>query len=441
MKITQVYRFTTIFFVNLLVLFLLLELTSIAFIYLTENKFFYSAIHKKTETTLGIENQAEKDAHVFMQLHPYLGFTPRNANNLGFDSDVDYPYEKKREEYLIGIFGGSVANLFNDYEERNHTLEQTLQEYLSKHYGRNIKIKFLNLALAVYKQPQQLFALNYALALGQHFDAVINIDGFNEVLGAAKNLEYGIEPSAPSVIITAGLTSLANKDYSTDLELTLAIVDSKKKWRASQTEASECRLASCYTYMQAKKNYYMKTYSDYINKKIGNHESHQSNELSLVYIGKLKNSTDKTMKENQIVSIWENSFLTMRQILQARGIPFFSFIQPNQYHQTARVMSTEEKAIAILDNENSEFQTYIPSGYARMVAEASRLREQGIQIYDATQIFDSYPQTVYVDNCCHYNDTGNQIFAEYIGKTMISEFQINALKSEKNTGMSNDLQP
>jgi len=423
-------------------LFLLLEITSIVYIYLTENKFFYSATNKKIETTLNIENQAEKDSHIFMQLHPYLGFVERSANNLGFDSSVDYPYTKRNEsEYLVGIFGGSVANLFNEHEERTQDLEKILQEYFSKNSPGEKKIKFLNFALAVYKQPQQLFALNYALALGQHFDAVINIDGFNEVLGAAKNLEYGIEPSAPSVVITAGLTSLANKDYSTDLELTLAIVDSKKKMRRAQTEASECRLASCYTYMQTKQNYYMKTYSNYINKKIGNHENHQSNESSLVYIGKLESSTDTAMKEHQIVSIWENSFLIMHQILKTRDIPFFSFIQPNQYYQTARAMSAEEKAIAILDNENSEFQTYIPSGYAQMTAEASKLRERGIQIYDATHIFDSYPQTIYVDNCCHYNDTGNQILAEYIGKTMISEFQIHALKSEKNIGTSTNIQP
>ncbi|MEZ5435186.1 MAG: hypothetical protein R3E67_00700 [Pseudomonadales bacterium] len=237
------------------------------------------------------------------------------------------------------------------------------------------------------------------------------------------NYEYAVEPSSPSVVIMGGLISLANKDYSTDLELTLAIVDSKKKSRAAEMQMGECRIASCYTYMQLKKNYYMRVYTRHVNKKVSNRKGGDNNESSLVYMGKINRGADMAARESQAVSIWANSFLLMHQTLKARGIPFFSFVQPNQYYPTARVMSAEEKAVAILENKNNEFQETIPSGYARILTEASKYRELGMPVYDATRIFDAYSYTLYADNCCHYNDKGNHILAEYIGKTMIQALE------------------
>ena len=56
----------------------------------------------------------------------------------------------------------------------------------------------LNTAYGGYKQPQQLMALNYALALGAQFDVVVNLDGFNEVaLDASENALQGVSPAYP----------------------------------------------------------------------------------------------------------------------------------------------------------------------------------------------------------------------------------------------------
>jgi len=42
-----------------------------------------------------------------------------------------------------------------------------------------------------YKQPQQLLVLSYFLSIGQPFDMVMNIDGFNEVALGGINDRYG----------------------------------------------------------------------------------------------------------------------------------------------------------------------------------------------------------------------------------------------------------
>jgi hypothetical protein len=48
------------------------------------------------------------------------------------------------------------------------------------------------MALGGWKQPQQLFALQLAWLRGGEFDAVINLDGFNEVAMVAQNVGSGV---------------------------------------------------------------------------------------------------------------------------------------------------------------------------------------------------------------------------------------------------------
>ena len=50
-----------------------------------------------------------------------------------------------------------------------------------------------------YKQPQQLLILSYFLSIGQAFDVVVNIDGFNEVAISPLNDARGLDISMPSV--------------------------------------------------------------------------------------------------------------------------------------------------------------------------------------------------------------------------------------------------
>jgi hypothetical protein len=64
----------------------------------------------------------------------------------------------------------------------------------------------VNLALPGYKQPQQLMSLAWVLSLGAHFDAVINVDGFNEVaLAPLENVPKRVFPFYPARVVAPGL--------------------------------------------------------------------------------------------------------------------------------------------------------------------------------------------------------------------------------------------
>ena len=92
----------------------------------------------------------------------------------------------------MAVFGGSVADQL--VKTGGDVLSETLEER-GPFRGRRIEV--INLALGGYKQPQQLLVLATLLALGAQFDAVVNLDGFNEIDGAKDNLQDGVNPFYP----------------------------------------------------------------------------------------------------------------------------------------------------------------------------------------------------------------------------------------------------
>jgi hypothetical protein len=45
---------------------------------------------------------------------------------------------------------------------------------------------------------------------------------------------------------------------------------------------------------------------------------------------------------------------------------------------------------------------------------------EGVAAADATGIFDDEPLPVYVDNCCHYTQRGNDLLAEFIARAVLA---------------------
>ena len=128
-------------------------------------------------------------------LHPYLGFVsiPHPDYN-EFNLPGINPLTKKSPDKVnIVIMGGSVAKDIYSY-----TGDRIIQNLKRSKDFENKEINLVVFALGGFKQPQQLIALNYFMALGAEYDILINIDGFNEiVLPYADNLPNHVFPSYP----------------------------------------------------------------------------------------------------------------------------------------------------------------------------------------------------------------------------------------------------
>ena len=118
-------------------------------------------------------------------IHPYLGYvydpSVERASPYGI-SDVSPIQHRSADKVVIGIFGGSFA------DDVAYNVGEALADLLKPHFP-NRQFVIVKATIGGYKQPQQLMALNYFMALGGEFDIVINLDGFNDIaLPAQENV-------------------------------------------------------------------------------------------------------------------------------------------------------------------------------------------------------------------------------------------------------------
>jgi hypothetical protein len=121
---------------------------------------------------------------------------------------------------------------------------------------------------------------------------------------------------------------------------------------------------------------------------------------------------------DRLAGHWADASLLMHQLCAARGIAYHHVLQPNQYHG-GRHFGEAEAEVAL--DEDSPVRLHAMAGYPHLVARGPWLRERGVVYHDATRVFDHEPQAVYKDDCCHYNQLGNEILAEFIGARILEE--------------------
>ncbi|TAF96097.1 MAG: hypothetical protein EAZ45_24400, partial [Oscillatoriales cyanobacterium] len=163
-KAQEILKITLI---NLALLLVFLELGSLGWYFVKHKQFFYTREKAQDKSALGINLEGVRlNQSIVERFHPFFGFIQKpsadfrpgfKVNNYGFISPYDYPFKKfKKNQFVIGIFGGSVASDFSIFQIQNKILPQ----YLKQVPGLQDK-EFIILSFATggYKQPQQLLIL------------------------------------------------------------------------------------------------------------------------------------------------------------------------------------------------------------------------------------------------------------------------------------------
>lgn len=118
------------------------------------------------------------------------------SNSNGFFSNNDYPYSNN-DEYVVGIFGGSVAQFFA--VQRHISLANKI-EWLG--LSKRKKVKILNFSLAAFMQPQINYCYQYFITRRQKIDLALCINGFNDLALPGLNLAHNHALSMPAHQIT-----------------------------------------------------------------------------------------------------------------------------------------------------------------------------------------------------------------------------------------------
>jgi hypothetical protein len=406
-------KFLLLVAINVVVFLALAEIASATLYYVQHGTFFYTAVRASpaaiVETTRG-----ELSADV---LHPYFGPIHRHGvrpqtNNVGFGARTAFPYARAdARQFLVGIFGGSVAQAFCD---RGTTrLIAALRRDADFATREIVPLCFSHEG---YKQPQQLIVLAYFLSLGQQYDLVINIDGFNEVALGSRSHERGRDISMPSPIHVDPLLNLIDQATLTPERVQALARISVYKQRLNELGERMRHSRSAAVHF-VRDRYYVFTMNRYQAAGAAYDALPMNPTASsvLVLTPPMKKRDSEADVYQDIAAGWASASLLMRDMLAAQGAQYLHVLQPNQYF-TQRVFSDEEARVA--RSEGQPFRTAVEAGYPVLARSAAALVDKE-EFLDATTAFDGERNAVYDDDCCHYTDRGYEILAETIAARVL----------------------
>lgn len=344
-------------------------------------------------------------------LHPYLGFVidrkqdSRRVNRFGFVGRSPL-LPKRQGELLVAVFGGSVAGSI-PHRILRQELEK-LQPY------RDHSIEFVSLAMGGYKQPQQLLALTYFLALGAEFDVVINLDGYNDVvLPFTENLPAHVHPSFPRAWHFYSRKGFDRKAVSiyTAIQQARRGRARRSAWLAASALRSSAFVLSLWDALDRRQQRLISEATAALNNTVkGAVTSFQTS-------GPMEPDPEFNPLFRETVQLWAESSHQMARLCQANGIQYFHFLQPSQYVEESKPMSQTEQRRALAPGNNRDL---VRRGYPMLIEAGRILAREGVRFSDLTRVFESEKRTLYTDTCCHFNALGYEIMLREMARRMAS---------------------
>lgn len=392
------------------------------------------------------DKPAAEDIPLHLVLHPYLGWSLRKgvgfefddptmtqmfgeelglwknkyrhdsspANDLGFHSDLGLEDLRTlgNEKTVIGIFGGSVAAtlavLTNGIKEMKAVLAGSLSVPVDS-------LEVLNFASHGYKQPQQVYTLSLALLLGIRFDIIINIDGFNELMEASRNIDMGHHPLWPDMGQYQSMVSLLKG------ELPLPLMEMAVEVKKIQERIN--KMGEWFSLHPRLENF------EFVKAVAGSLLFKWTHEKNLIE-GRLQGELAKGAAAADITSslsepcmkskdgcwelladVWAGSSLMMADMARQSGARYFHILQPNQYVPGGKPLSKEELSYYISKGEGT---AAVIRGYPLLRDRGNMLAKKGVAFHDLSGVFQEHEETLYIDSCCHFNFQGNKILLNAI---------------------------
>jgi len=415
--------------VNLLVFGVAAEVIALGIFYVQHGWLFYLDPYRQPYEAIAETRGGGLSA---MGLHPYFGPThqpgipfdlpealrqgarpPVATNNLGFVAPFDYPYAKLGDrQFVVGLFGGSVGLWFCQVG-----VDRLIADLRRDPFFADKEIVPLCASHEGYKQPQQALVLAYLLSLGQTFDLVINIDGFNEVALGSINDQHGWDASMPSFMHLDPLVNLVDQSTLTPEKLdTLAGIErDKQRLNGLAGRINATRLASIDVALEQYYAIVLRRYRAAL-ARFSDLPSNPSR-TSLIRITPRTRRLEGAAVFDQIAQGWIAGSALMYDMLVARRVPYAHVLQPNQYYAT-RTFSPDEAKVAL--NAGSPFKRGAEMGYPALLrAAAAGATDARTTVFDATHLFDREPSPVYIDDCCHYTLRGYSLLADFIAEAVL----------------------
>jgi len=347
---------------------------------------------------------------VGMAVHPYQGYQIAQQTRRGQENARYFASPEAQSNFDIVLIGGSVAAMFGNMAGK--LLFPTLEKD-PRLAGRPIRLH--SVACPGHKQPQHTMTLQWLLSQGWRPDAVILLDGFNELAVSADNAKVGVNPLFPYWIEMQMRLGTAISDPA-DMELVgsaIAARQDAESLRESLRSWPLTRSAITGTWALGRLERAANRARERV-LAVQEHEKAKSQELHSLTIGGPGFDSDPAAVLSQCVEAWREGSRSMQAICRARGIPFLHVLQPSACDAGSKPLTPEELEAAKYPPLWAET---IARGYPRLREVGAELAREGIGFLDATQIFAGHSERIYLDSC-HFQDAG----AEILGPLMAEAF-------------------
>lgn len=351
-------------------------------------------------------------AHV---LHPFTGWAPRDKYpQLAADLERFRSGEAART-YDILILGSSLAASFGSGAGARRMTE--VARSASAVEGREVRL--LPYGRSAYKQPQQLMLFAWLLSLGFEPDAVVCIDGFNEVALSLANARRGVPIQLPGwgqwgpLVTGLPAADARGRALVHDLEEARREVACVHSWLV---ERGLARSAVLGVFLRGRlvvaQERWQATAVELTQDLARRQTDHIVPDVEVSSTSPGEDERDAVIRRT--VTLWKGSTRALLDLCRARGIPLLHVLQPNPLVSGSKPLSEEEQASM---RARGEWVIAAREGIPRLRRACDELRVRGLESLDATLGFQDVQETVWKD-AGHLNAAGNLHLGELVGAAL-----------------------
>jgi len=337
-------------------------------------------------------------------VHPFAGYAE------DWQDDVLEAALKRRalgeDTFEVAIFGGSVA------ARVCQRAEEVFDDVLSedpRFAGQEIHV--LQLAVAGYKQPQQVMLLAYLLALGLRPDVAINLDGYNELVMTAQNMAAHAHPALPSLPqwLHASGGGHPSREALDHLVTARTAQTRLARWADSLLDSGLYRSALAGGLGLRRIEELNRT---------AVHEQQRYAEL-------LGQSSQEHLRGPQVlaqtpleyaIDLWVDGSLSMKALCTEHSIRYVHVLQPTLMEGSKTPTAREQQFI---DGTNPRTVTSVREGYPRLKEASATLVARGVEYVDATGVYAGRTDALYTD-VCHPGKEGCAVLARTIARALLA---------------------
>ncbi len=331
--------------------------------------------------------------------HPYFGHvpapeildrekTPKYISR--FENDEVFRRMRTADDFVIGIFGGSVADDLARWEMQTETLEAELKAKLPALRKRHFKI--VNFAAVRGSQPRQFFI---ASLYGHLLDLAINLEGFNE-LNQIRPTEF------PPYFPGSSFDQLFFQRSQRDMIISHEFIGTAIKYHRLKAELSQAPSHSSLVRSVQLAELIL------FNKKLKDIESSKPDQSTPAYL-QMRPST-----VSELIELWHNQSQNQALLLARKKVPAFFFQQPAPAIPGSKHLTGVE--LGFRNSLKAEDQAWTDLTMGQIAAERIFALDSEMHFESLLWIFRDEPRTVYVDFCCHLNPIGNDLVSKSIVK-------------------------